>query len=352
MAKENAALLSEKGEWIAIDYFRVICALLIVSIHIPVFISIDGVLSHYFNHVICRVAVPFFFISSGFFVADKLQSNSAYRYVNRIILLYLVYTVLYLPQYLYLTAPEGITGDYVCAWIKKFFFVGSYTQLWYLAALAFAVLFLQLAVHFLKLNDKVIGLLAAVLYVIGVIGNSYREVLLGLDIPLITQYYITFSTMRNGLFFGIPMVAAGYLIRKNSSRIRDIGYFKWMAVFVLCMFLEAAIIYRYFNGGEKDMMLFTMPASICFFLAVCFIRQDKERFAELGRKCRKYSVTVFGLHLFVYFYLDRCFDGLAYYMDQNSVGRYVIVLASTFILSAVIIRLSKCRGFKWLKVLY
>lgn len=352
MAKDTSVLLSEKDEWIAIDYFRLVCVLLIVSIHLPVFISVDGVLSHYFNHVVCRIAVPFFFISAGFFVADKINTNAAYRYVKRILLLYVLYTVIYLPQCFYGVTWEMVNLSYIVYVARVFLLVGSYVQLWYLIGLAFAVVALKLLVSKLRVNDMMLAVMGCILYFIGVVGNSYREILSGADIDLMNRYYEIFITMRNGLFFGLPLVVAGYLIRKNAFRIKDVGYLKWTVIFILCMFCEAAFIYRYFNGGEKDMMFLTLPASICFFLTACFIRQDRAKFSGFGIRCRNYSVTIFGLHLFVYFYINRLLEGYGYYLYEHSVLRYVIVITVTLALSFVIVELSKNKHFRWLKVFY
>jgi len=352
MARETTRLLSEKEEWIAIDYARIFCVLLIVSIHLPVFASVDMFLSHYFNHVICRIAVPFFFISSGFFVADKIGVKGSYKYVCRVLTLYLVYNIIYIPQSLYGLALRHEDINYIFDTIKGLVVVGGYMQLWYLISLAFAVFALQLMVSRLRLNDKTIACLGAVLYLIGVIGNSYKEVLTSFDITLITHYYAFFGTMRNGLFFGIPFVAAGYLIKKNSFRIKNIGYLKWTIVFVICMLIESSVIYRYFNSGEKDMMFFTFPASVCFFLTVCFINQNKEKTEWIGKKCREYSVTIFGMHILVYFYLNRYLIDNGFYMSEHTVIQYILVISATLVLSAVIIEMSKYKPLRWMKVFY
>lgn len=352
MAKETSYLLSEKEEWIAIDYFKIMCALLIVSIHYPIFASIDVGFSHYFNHVICRLAVPFFFISSGFFAAGKIDGKGICKYLKHVMLLYLVYNVLYIPQSFYHVSLEMVDKQLIIDTVKQFILVGGYMHLWYLIALGFAIAALKLMVSKLHLSDKSLIGIVVVLYFIGVMGNSYRDLLTGFGFEWIGQYYKIFATTRNGLFFGTPFVTAGYLIKKNSYRIKNIGYLKWSIVFLIFMFAEAGIVCSHYNSGEKDMMFFTMPAAICIFLTACFIVQNKEKRADLGKKCREISVMLFGLHILVHFYLNRYMIESGYYMIEHAGIRYILVVATTLIVSVTIIELSKRRPFKWMKILY
>ena len=48
-----------------IDRFRIVAALLIVAIHIP---PLTGVPDFILSHVLARVAVPFFLMTTGYFV--------------------------------------------------------------------------------------------------------------------------------------------------------------------------------------------------------------------------------------------------------------------------------------------
>lgn len=52
--------------YVGIDYFRVIAAFLIVAIHTSPFASFSETGDFIFTRIIARVAVPFFFMTSGF----------------------------------------------------------------------------------------------------------------------------------------------------------------------------------------------------------------------------------------------------------------------------------------------
>ena len=63
----------KKESYNSIDIMRVICAIMVVVIHIPPFGSIErfDTINYYLQQYVSRVAVPFFFITSGFFLAKK-----------------------------------------------------------------------------------------------------------------------------------------------------------------------------------------------------------------------------------------------------------------------------------------
>ena len=67
--------LSEKKEYRALDFLKFVAAFLVVAIHIPPFEEIAPVFSHEFQQVICRMAVPFFFVCTGYFIGEKITDK-------------------------------------------------------------------------------------------------------------------------------------------------------------------------------------------------------------------------------------------------------------------------------------
>lgn len=67
--------------WNSFDYMKLICALLVVIIHVNP-LSENGGCNFIVVQMLPRVAVPFFFSISGFIFYDKIQKgkNSGYRF--------------------------------------------------------------------------------------------------------------------------------------------------------------------------------------------------------------------------------------------------------------------------------
>ena len=91
-------------QYAAIDIARYVSALLVVCIHVYPFAGISETFNTYFIQTLCRLAVPFYFVVSGFFFfrkwdPDEEEANEAHfkRYEWRILKLYLIWSVIYLP---------------------------------------------------------------------------------------------------------------------------------------------------------------------------------------------------------------------------------------------------------------
>ena len=60
----------------SIDIFRYICAIMVVAIHSSPFTDINKDLGYIFTEIVPQIAVPFFFITSGYFYIKGLEKGS------------------------------------------------------------------------------------------------------------------------------------------------------------------------------------------------------------------------------------------------------------------------------------
>lgn len=348
-------MLSEKKEFIAVDYMKLFCALLIVGLHTSVLKSVNAEAVFLFNEVISRIGVPFFFLASGFFAAGKFEDKAKLmQYIKRLLLLYLVYSVIYLPQMILVWKREGRAfAECVSIFLRKFFLVGTYGQLWYFAGLALAVCLLYLWVKVIKLPVAANFTIALLLYIAGVLGCTYKTWTASLPVirNLLLSYYDIFETTRNGLFFGLLFVMSGYYLRIYADKIKaGKKYVIFAGVFTVLMTAEAYFARGFVVAEGFDMTFFLFPLSIFLFLAVCFAKVSAKQL-ETGKKVRNISTLIFGFHLCVDFYLTEILC-IRLGMAINSVVWYVLVVVSNFVLAVVILWLSKYKYFKWLKLLY
>lgn len=348
-------MLSEKEEFIAVDYMKLFCALLIVGLHTSVFKSVNDEAVFLFNEIFSRIGVPFFFLASGFFVAGKFKERTKLmQYIKRLLLLYLVYSVIYLPQMILVWKREGrAVTECVGIFLRKFFLVGTYGQLWYFAGLALAVLLLYLLVKVLRLPMAANFTIAILLYIVGVLGGAYKTWFASLPAirNILLGYYDIFETTRNGLFFGLLFVMSGYYLRIYADKIRTGNKYIIFAGFLAVVLLAEAYFARKFVIAEGFDMTFSLfPFSILLFLAVCSVKVSKRQL-ENGKKVRNISTLIFGFHLCVDFYLTEILC-IRLGMTINSVVWYALIVLSNLILAGVILWLSKYKYFKWLKLLF
>ena len=340
--------LSEKTEWQAIDFCKFFSALVVVAIHFPPFEDVNATVSFLIKNVMCRLAVPFFFLAAGFFLEKKIRDRKqVWNYTCHLVRMYVIYTILYLPQVVRDSWVSG-PGEFV----RRFFLKGSYIQLWFFTGLIAAVVFLYVIVNILKMDDGKLLLLSGILYGIGVMGNAYRSLLYHISAlrPVLKLYYSYFETTRNGLFFGLPFVALGYLLKKHAFDVMKHGYKKWMLFFWGLMAAETAITVKITGWSDRDMIFTIVPAATCLFLSVCFM-VGKECRGLQAKKARKLSTLIFGLQYLVGFYLEEIY-GMLSEGKWNSLEEYLVVAALTVACSVAILRLSEYRHFRWMRYLY
>lgn len=353
-SKDSPSVLSDKKEFGMIDVFRVICAFGIVAVHVPPLAGINTVANYWIRNVLGRLGVPFFFITSGFFIQPKINNKSKiFAYVKHIAEMYLVYAVICLPRIVnkFFRTNKPFLSECL-NFTKNFFFTGADTHLWYFVALIVAVAVLFFLVSTMKMSDKKIAVICILLYIAGVLGNAYIRPIK--EIPtigaLLNKYLEIFLTTRNGLFLGLPYLFAGYFIRKNSEKIKNYHYGIPLIFFFILMNIETLVTHCKFGTWDQDMIFFLMPTAVCMFLAVSFTKFPG-RLMSFTRHLRKLSVLIFGLHLLMNFYIIKLIEYFG--MDKLSAPvSYITVLLITIIVSEIIIFISERKPFKWLKILY
>lgn len=177
----------------ALDRFRLLAAVLVVCNHTGPLDSLSPTADFFLTRVLARLAVPFFFIVSGYFLA-KGQWKHTGRFLRKTLLLYLAAVALYLPLNWY-------NGGYSpLEWVKKLLADGTLYHLWYFPAVLLGVV---VARNLARLPHSAALGVAAVLYLIGVGGDSWYGLVS--QAPALEELYggifQVFDYTRNGLFF-------------------------------------------------------------------------------------------------------------------------------------------------------
>ena len=167
-----------KRQYGAIDIARYVSALLVVAIHVYPFVDMSPVFNQYFIAIVCRLAVPFFFVVSGYFFFRKIRRNETEEnreklkdYLWRIGKIYLIWTVIYLPYTIWNYASVGFSWQSIFSWVRDFFLNGSYYHLWFLPAmmLGMAIVWFLYEKRGMMFTLKV----SLGLYVVGYLINIY-----------------------------------------------------------------------------------------------------------------------------------------------------------------------------------
>lgn len=200
-------------------------------------------LSDVINQV-CRFAVPFFFVLTGFFVQPKLTQapkETFLGYAKPLMVIWLAWSAIYLalPFRFDLVFTEGYLAersgywDYLLQTPLNTLFEGGLVHLWYIPGLLYALGILALLIG--KGQQSLIVPLALGLYVWGLGAGSYQPVMEG-TAPIFT---------RNGPFFSLLMVTAGFeLRRRNITFSNSMSWMMFVGGTVLIL-AEGTLLGRY-----------------------------------------------------------------------------------------------------------
>lgn len=162
----------------SIDLFKFIMAFAVVAIHTDPLVSCSNVNIKDIYEIIVRLAVPFFFLASGFLLASKMRypfhDDDAIIRVkktrNRLVKLYLVWSLVYAPLaiYSYCASGDSVTKC-IFSYVKDLLLIGEHYNswpLWYLLSSIYALLVIQ---WLLCKKINVVYLFVFLLFVSGVI---------------------------------------------------------------------------------------------------------------------------------------------------------------------------------------
>ncbi|SHF72273.1 acyltransferase family protein [Dysgonomonas macrotermitis] len=302
---------------ITLDYFKIALSICVIIAHNP-FVSIyppEGndlwnqflyILGWETTYSLGRIAVPAFFIINGFFL-NLDDRAKVIKYVTKLIKLYIVWAIFYLPCY------------YPYLDIKSFFiiFATGYYHLWYFPALIGAVIMLFF-IHKIIKNKYALLIIAFTLFCIGYWIQDKNP-------------YDNFELLkyRNFIFFGIPMVTIGYVLRQfDLQRIKKILPYI-IVLFAIILFTE---VYIYMEQQRVNNLYFSFFL-ICPALFIYFLINGKMGKDTSNGVIPLLSSAVFYIHPIIIRWTALLFD--------IDVITFPYVVITTFIIAYLIIQVNK-----------
>ncbi|WP_172253270.1 acyltransferase family protein [Saccharibacillus deserti] len=263
------------------DWLKFIAALLVIANHTSPLASISPEADFVVAGLIPRVAVPIFFIGAGFFLfrkfTDDPSSNlsAVIRYTNRILLLYGLSILIYLPLNVY--KGDFKAGFHVVSVLRDIVLDGPFYHLWFFPALWIGIWI----IYFLSRLPSLLWSWAAaiVLYAIGLLGDSYYGFavnILHLK-PVYDTLYQWMDYTRSGLFFApLPILIGAALARRTgahagitSAAFGRAANFRIGAAAILALALliaEGEWVRSLDLPRHDSMYVFSLPAAFLLFL--------------------------------------------------------------------------------------
>ena len=282
------------------DLVKFIMAICVVAIHThPLEYVNSATVQNVFDTAV-SLAVPFFFMSSGYLLASKMQGDynseenisKIRKLLFRILKMYLIWSAIYFPLAIYGYAKaETLIFQSVFYYIKNLLLVGEHYAsypLWYLLSTVYACLFI-LVLYKLKLSQRavvcigfaVIMLAFATSYIVGIHSG----------LPRVLDLYagVIRHTIVNGrILFGLFYFPFGMSLARKKIPL-PISVIMFIAGFIgRCIFIDNIFI----------AYVFLLICAVGFFTLILRINlKDSKIYYPL----RKTSTAIYLIHMYVWF---------------------------------------------------
>ncbi|GKU78300.1 acyltransferase [Paenibacillus sp. L3-i20] len=302
-----------KSNYSGLDWLKFVAALFVVANHTGPLLIFNDYSNFLISGLLSRLAVPIFFMTSGFFFFRKLtgerveDNKRLLVYLRKIGLLYAIAILLYIPLNVYKgDFSEGLT---VYVLIKAILFDGTFYHLWYLPALMIGLII----VYYLhkKLSMKTLLVAGTLIYVVGLLGDSYYGITkeIGLLHFIYESMFYLFDYTRNGLFYApIYLIMGAWAakrvisstqsypikrsqrIKQSKQRIKPLTSAYLFFLFLVLMFAEGMILQAIEFTRHDSMYVFALPATYFLFQWALSWK------GRTGKAFREWRVWIYILH--------------------------------------------------------
>ena len=318
-----------------VDMFKLIMAMSVVAIHIASADCVTGVWPVYVEWFI-RLAVPFFFITSGYLIASRLPERAAdkkkflLRRAKKIIRLFVYWIGIYLPISLYVYADNGHSFIHnLTRYIWQLVILGESKYaypLWYLYSLAIVLAIYALSCNLRKSEYKLFALYALV-FVAGWLGDSG---LIGNVTAVNLCNWISLLSART-LGGGIYVMIGVIMYKRNLPKD-----YCW----IVCA-ISVSVALCYFS-----LPFWELFGGIAVFMVGYRITSLP---SLIAKECRYESMWIYYMHMYVIFAMICICRQMS--ITINIWLGYVMALSIVIMIAICLLRLQDTKSFSWLKCL-
>lgn len=321
-----------KKEFKGIDFIKFIMAIFVVAIHTHPFEGLhDNIFTQSWN-VIENLAVPYFFMASGFLLFSKVnkghdkasQLDKIKQYAIRIIKLYLYWTIIFLPItiWYFVTNDNSIFMD-LLSFIRGVIFIGEnfYSwPLWYLLSMIYSLV----VIYFLLYKKQAISSILIISICIFLISTIMNFILISessYDLILLLKKLIKYTFGTGRLFSGMLYIMIGGSFANNKIQLSK-------GIWTLLLFI--GLIFQYFKVPFASPFLFVLLPTVMFHIS---LNMDL-KVIKHGYFFRKSSTVMYFTHMIIFFLYTLIFKEFRYF----GWDAFLISVLTPIILTPIIIK--------------
>ncbi len=235
----GSEMMKEKEYFDFVNVAKLFLAVAIVALHSALVPQPSLVMA-----LICRLAVPYFFVASGFFLQRKCTGdqvgNAVKGYIRRLFLPYAVFSVIWIVQLLVDDAIRQIGFRKAAVLLIQYIIFNPQGGLWYVwASIIGALMLYPIIKRKWLLQALPLGI---ALFMIGLLANTYYFAIEGSVWlkSIVDGYLRVFLVSNNAPFVGFVYLLIGMIISEHYELLREkISLGTGIAVFAVSCVVHA-----------------------------------------------------------------------------------------------------------------
>ncbi|MDH6365593.1 hypothetical protein M2139_002596 [Enterococcus sp. PF1-24] len=321
-----------------VDIVKYLAAIMVIYVHCNQGVPSEG-LNYFFKQIVCRIAVPFFFISSAYFVRRGQAKNPDYlkNYLKGSIKSYLLWSFVFIPIGLNWLQQNFAIPRMLLPFALLFglFHVGVYYHLWYIPAMILSLFSIdKLLKHF---SYKIIFLIAIPLYLFGSLETYYGLLPNGWLKDFFDLIINIFFTTRSGLLFGMIFIAIGFFIYDYQEKLKAfVKYIPLLTILFASLLIAEGMLLYQVPKLDMNFLIMLVPFSFCFFLWVLAFPKIPHFETKKIRELSKYYYFV---HTVCIVIVEEITKTLHFDLLITKVINFLIILLLTHLLSLLFIKI-------------
>lgn len=314
----------EKG---IVDILKLFFSVCVVAIHTNVYDFLPSKTGYILKRAVGRLAVPFFFLISAFFLKQKINKTGDAKkaikdYCVRLLYPYIIFETISVIINVFIEIKQGYLLKDVATSILKHLIFYPFGGLWFVWASIIAAIILYFFIKHKKLNYAI--LLGLLFYVFMLLFNNYHFVAVKLKFDWLYKSLCDIIICpRNALTVALPYMSIGmkcYDLKDNVCSLKRKIFF--LFVLYLLYLLEIYAIYLFGYAIEDEgYYILQLPITILLVQISTYIEVGDN---IIYKKMREISTGVFFIH--------SPLNTILSVFIESGLVRFVLVIATSVVL--------------------
>ncbi|MDD6011322.1 MAG: acyltransferase [Oscillospiraceae bacterium] len=303
-----------------------------------------------------RLAVPIFFVFSGYFFFTKLslidseeeKKRAVFHRVKHIVFLYLFWLIVLFPLVLHIRGYVALGFSRgILEFLRDLLFSSTFQGSWFLSALIWSTII----VCFLgrKCSNRFLFLLGFILYMLACLSSNYEFLLPQQGGAVTVMHFLVrlFGLPCRNFSAGVIFIVIGKIMteRANSMKTRNTKVILFSAVLsLLLLFAEHGLLSRFTEVHNNDSYVMLIPAA-ALLSALALGSHWHSRFSVT---LRSVSTIIYCVHVPVFMAVSKAMTWLGL-PDRENVLLFTLTVAVSVAAALILLRLEKHKPFSFLR---